>query len=251
MKLSKNEKEPTIDQVRAYLLGELSGEEASKFEQRMKSDQAFQREMVLNKALLAGIDRHFDREMKSYLQSLEKDTKRSIGISLPKKILIVSIAASFLIIFGIVGTLRLNSNPSERLFMTYYEPYYNVVNGNTRSEEMETGSYGEAFILYENQAYDLALQRFEILLTSYPDDVPLRYYMGLSQLETNNEIAAIESFRWVTTLSSDFAEPAQWYLALSYLKLDRREECKGVLKKIVASNSSYTKRATAILNELD
>jgi len=61
---------------------------------------------------------------------------------------------------------------------------------------------------------------------------------------------AIATFKKIVNNNSGYSESATWYLALSYLKKDNKNQAVVYLKKL-PSNSKYFKKAKNLLDKLD
>ena len=91
-----------------------------------------------------------------------------------------------------------------------------------------------------------ALSRFDIILTTYGDDVNANFYSGLCLYNLGEYEEAIDRFL-ACRLSdfSNFDEEAQWMTALSYEELGQTEKARTYFKQIVEQGGFYKKRAQA------
>jgi len=77
-------------------------------------------------------------------------------------------------------------------------------------------------------------------------------YRGFSQLELGEHQDAIKTFEELLNSNSLDSFKAQWYLALSYLKIGNKEKSRAVLKIVVENPKNYKYReATKLLELLD
>ena len=58
-------------------------------------------------------------------------------------------------------------------------------------------------------------------------------------------------FSTVIKQQADFAEAAQWYLALNYLKKEEYEKTIQVLEKLKGAESSFGQKAKELLKEIE
>ncbi|MBK5277823.1 MAG: hypothetical protein JJE09_03060, partial [Bacteroidia bacterium] len=74
--------------------------------------------------------------------------------------------------------------------------------------------------------------------------------MGNAQLEAGQLQEAEKTFKHMLTNHSDLVTQAKWYLALTYLKMNKLERVKATLWEI-SKSSTYGEKARKLLNELD
>lgn len=89
-----------------------------------------------------------------------------------------------------------------------------------------------------------ALARFEVILSSYPDDINALFYSGFALYSLGEFDQSIVYFK--STLQneiSNFDEEALWYLALCLEKTGELEASMALFKKIESSNSYYSELA--------
>lgn len=81
------------------------------------------------------------------------------------------------------------------------------------------------------------------------------YFKGLSYLQSGNTREAIQHLNWVAYRQPDkqWQEKAKWYLILSYLKENKREQCLELCKQMKTSgnNPELVHKATQLINRLD
>lgn len=95
-------------------------------------------------------------------------------------------------------------------------------------------------------SYKSALSRFDIILSTYDNDVNANFYSGLCLFNLEKYEAAIDRFlNCRTGKFSNFDEEAQWMTALSYEKLGKQNEANQYFQKIVEQGGFYKKRALA------
>ena len=104
---------------------------------------------------------------------------------------------------------------------------------------------------FQNEKYKKALQRFNTILNIYEDDVNANFYAGLSAYNLKLYTEAETYFQKAYSLQyGNFKEEANWFEALSLLKLNKNAKAKEILQQIVAANGFYAERAKEKLNEL-
>lgn len=225
-----------------FLRNKLSEEEQSLFDKKMGNEE-FANEVSLRNDLMIAFEDTGREDLKSELQALEK------RIATPTKTFrihqwIIGVAAIFLVI---VLFWWWNNPPStQKLFAQYYEPYSNII-APLEKGEIATQDFEKAFQTYELKNYEEAIQLLN-QLTIQNDTV--YFYRGLSNLSLENLNDASNDFEEIK-ISDQFYEPAQWYLALAYLKNDERSKAIELFEKISLNQKSFfQKKAIEILEEL-
>lgn len=109
----------------------------------------------------------------------------------------------------------------------------------------------EALNYFQNEKYKKALQHFNTILEHYEDDVNANFYAGLSVYNLESYSQAEAYFKKAYSLQyGNFKEEANWFEALSLLKLNEKSKAKKLLQQIVAGNGFYAERAKEKLAEI-
>jgi TolA-binding protein len=129
----------------------------------------------------------------------------------------------------------------------------NVEKRNTKSEdEVEWRTVEVPYIDYINKTmYYMdkgklknALARFDLILSSYPDDINAQFYAGFALYNLNEFENAQNKFMDVLQNNiANFDEEAMWYLGLSYEKSGNTVKAREIYKTIAASESFYADMA--------
>ena len=232
-----------IELLKDYLNNRLSKEEKDSIERKLESDPEFKEQFRINKSLLEGIEFHFDKQLKQSFKDREiKLKKRRLS-------LVMSVAASFLIIAMLSYWMwDINSGHSD-VYLKYYKPYYNVVDEPKRDSVLLPDD-ASAFQLYDKGEYSEAIGGLRNALVSNPNNAQASFYLGLSYLALNQPDSAVRYLDKSYQGESSLSEPAQWYLGLAYLKSGRTEDAKKVFKEIYNTSGGYRDRAESILEDL-
>lgn len=99
--------------------------------------------------------------------------------------------------------------------------------------------------------YQAAIDKFSIILQHHPENVNAQFYSGLSHYHLGNYKKALKLLdkamsNEVTTLNQE----AQWYKALTLIKLSDKKEAEKILKQIVSENGFYSDKAREKLKEI-
>lgn len=97
---------------------------------------------------------------------------------------------------------------------------------------------------FSKGSFKNALSRFDIILSTYKDDVNANFYSGLCLYNLGQYEESIDRFLACRTSGfSNFDEEAQWMTALSYEKLGQNDKARQYFQKIVDQGGFYKKRA--------
>ncbi len=94
-----------------------------------------------------------------------------------------------------------------------------------------------ALIYYDQKQYDLAVQKFEELIKSHPDDDRIVYYMGVVFENLNKDQAAQEQFSKIK-ISSSFFKDARLHLAYLKVRAGKKEEGIALMKEAISRRPS-------------
>ena len=166
-------------------------------------------------------------------------------------------AALVMILLGIgisfLYVSKLKQKSSESLFAGYFVPYPDII---TVKSDQGPPSHDSLFqaglIAYSAANYDTTITIFMKLNALNPTDDTLGFYLANSLLASGrNPAKAIHLLKCVIRSDGPFAGPAQWYLALAWVRMDKKTEAAGVLKRIVAAPNPYREKATELLKAIN
>lgn len=133
-----------------------------------------------------------------------------------------------------------------------YEPYPMYLN--TSSGESPPDKLLETAIAnYQSGDYAAALPAFQGLITITIHNAPYHFYAGICQLELGRPVEASIHLEEVSTREdARFQQPAEWYLALAYLKQeDKKETAHRLLEKIIREEGGFSQLARQLLKSLE
>ena len=229
--------------IQKYLQGTLSEAEEQLFQEYAKNDPSFTDDIPFYEGLHYAFAKADYDQTKTQLQSFYKEERHSVWRKW-------SIAATVLVLMSLGSLWFLNTiNSTETLYAHYFEPYKNVVQPIVRGEA-EKNTKVLAFMAYDDGDYDTAIVYINQLLEDKPEAI-LALYKANSQLQTDQTEAAIATLESHIKKTDTIYAEAQWYLALSYLKLDNKEATKSHLSTLLQTNSNFkNKDAIALLKTL-
>jgi TolA-binding protein len=108
----------------------------------------------------------------------------------------------------------------------------------------------QSISLFSQGDYSLALQYFEQIIKTYPDDLNALFYGALCDYYQGDYSGAINKFQRVSTHSVQlFSDESAWYKARALYSNNQKQEAVELMKVISASKSFYNKQAANFLKE--
>ncbi|MFA6278258.1 MAG: hypothetical protein WC622_16025 [Pedobacter sp.] len=231
-----------------YAEGDLNEDESAAFEMRMKSDVELQEHLKdyqhihqsLQMQLVSDVnDERFKNTLKGLGKHYFRDQQKVISFK-PALKWLSGVAA--VLVIGLLVWAPWRSN--------LYEKYA------TKGQMLVTERGAEhitdldkAAALYNEKNYSAAKTILEKLYSKEPKNAMVGYYYGLTLLET----AQLDSGRKVLTHihlgESVFNYDSAYAIALSYLKENKKAECKNWLQKIPEGTTHY-KQAIELIEKL-
>jgi tetratricopeptide (TPR) repeat protein len=111
----------------------------------------------------------------------------------------------------------------------------------------DTSLKAKAYKAYDLATYADAITLFEQVQQK---DEGVYLYLGNAYLALGDATKAIPLFEKVIAEYDVFDEPAEWYLALAYLRNNRVEEAVSKLRALQQGNNSYADEAERLLKKL-
>jgi len=236
--------------VERYFTGRLSEDEARQLNDALQKDAAFAEEFELEKDLQAALIDKGKTDLKSKLVSLEAEKFPKDQKSSNLKWWRYAAAAILIIGLSLFGALFMGDQSTpEELYAENFEPYRNIIAPVVRGENIE-GLLEKSFALYERGNYNQAEQDFKTLYEATGDRY-LLFYRGNALLALGHTEEAITIFKSHQETQDNFYYKSRWYLALAYLKMDKKSEAVSILEEIVTNNSYNADKAEDLLKELE
>jgi len=251
-----------------YINGKLSGTMLQDFEQKMETNTLFKEEVLMHQEvneLLTAIE---IEEVTAKAKSLLKENKSTIAplkkvstapssktvemdnSSRFKWLKIAAICLLFLLPILYFAPSIFQPTSSPQLASTYFEAPRDLVSV-TRSTEtlnQQQKIWLKANEQYQQKNYTAALGLMEQL----PNSDTLALAKGLCHYLQNQTSQAIPFFQKVVqTPRSGFDTKASWYLALSYLKLEKNNKAIPLLQKLEKESVGFHEEAVKILKEIE
>ena len=252
--------------IEAYLNQELTSEELKQVEERITADPIFAQLVEECRILFAGVQEAFRKDLLAELKEIGKDNPISNSLEettfqedenqipedaafeglinkwkhsnqpLPNKeksksnfwrwglaMLII------LILMGLVWGFWPRATEEEKLFQAYFEAPA-LVGNVTRGANNEFKALQEqAFKAYNQGNLKKAAPLFKELYEGYQDTLSL-FYLGISQLGTNQTDQAVTHLETINQINDDIRlEHIEYYLALGYWKQEKTTGSNSVI----------------------
>jgi tetratricopeptide (TPR) repeat protein len=239
----------TDEKIERYLSGQMEGIEKADFENEMKNNPVLKEQVELDKTLVEQIKYHAFVEKQILHGKGELKRRKNLKLT---AYTVLSLAAVFFILFFIPGIWQQNNY--EELFASAYQVYpndYLPVDANFRGDARIDSLELAAMTAYENKDFLNAESKLkEILQTG--ENHELRFFLAMSQLENAKPDDAIESLQALYSLSENFKyyEQTRWYLALAYLKIQRKDEAKRLLNELSEIKGYYWDKAKVLKEKM-
>lgn len=222
-----------------YLNGQMTADESAAFEKRCEAEPDFASSVRLHVKAEYVARTHARRSrFEAFNQEYDRlQGDKGSGSSSKRYWIAAAAVIALLLSFFAIYQSTSPSAPQE-LYAAHVEPFPLSFRRDAKSSEWERLS-----LAYHQGDYPSAIAAAHVLLAdTNQQQAKLWMCLGVSQLMNQQPEAAIRSLQQVAS-SSSFIENAQWYMALSYLKLGEGEKAQDILKSI--SNSQHYKKEAA------
>lgn len=231
-----------------YLDKEMSREEKEAFELSLKTDKELQRKLEIQKEIREALK-------EEDIMQLRERMKETMRQPVKKKIAWYKVAAVLIPLLLLGGWIinHFTGRTTDDLFQEYYLPYTPISNSRSSYDyAFEDGEIRTAIDAYSQKKYGAAAKKFAEIDATKIDSPDIQLQMACSFLLSNREIQAIEIFKDIAESDHPlYAQKAEWYLALTYLKNNQIKDAKVVLMKISVSNHYKSKEAIEIMEKME
>ncbi|RMA58504.1 tetratricopeptide repeat protein [Ulvibacter antarcticus] len=250
-------------EIERFISGEMTSEESREFETKMKGDKELSENYKLTLAAHQLIQDAGRLELKAKLEHFENEDstqtfdsensnlkvvtqKGVLPLWIKRAIPIAAILVLFIAIyqFGIFNSSSTVSDVYSEHFEVYSPPGVTRHNNETAQVNWEA-----ATVLYRNNEYEEAIERFSNAENGVPD-FQVFFYKGVSYMAQNQPDynMAIQNFDSVLATDNDYHQQARWYKSLALLKSGKQSEAYALLETIVAGKFYKNEEAENILN---
>ncbi len=270
----------TLERIIQYILGELPEEEMKRMDQQVKTDTGLQQRIEEAQNLLEGIHRAGEKEVEESVKSFHANFKTSPEfkkliedsgaadgekggvklILLASRYKWISLAATVLFLV-VVGISIFRDPRNQKLYASYYSPENEFLNtqmeyldraGMASPDLEKRNALKEALSQYNQGNYKTSQESLSEYLKDFPGDSVAMLYLALNKIENKEFNVAIEILKkLISTDQGEVGRLANWYLALTLLKMDKPQEATNYLS-IVANDGSnrYSGSARELLQKV-
>lgn len=241
------------DIIERYIRHELSKEEYIQFEELMQSDPEFAREVKLAEQISTSVERLNEEKALEEMLLLSRRRPAAKPRGFKRLFMGLSAAAAVLLILYIGFRPQYSSN---QLFEQYYTalPYEEMP---SRSDHAFTNEQVQdikkAVTLYNDKNYREASIHFQrgigqISIDNVPENIA--FYAAISEIENKDIENALIKLNYLSVNGKLFIYDAKWYLALAYLKKDKRKEALYLLNELSEAKNPYQGNAIELIIQL-
>ncbi|MBT8244942.1 MAG: hypothetical protein HKP48_02675 [Winogradskyella sp.] len=236
-----------------YLSKSLSDEEVLAFEKKLNSDAEFKEAFETYKELSGFLEQHLDenhtsKEFEVNLNKIstnyfEKNNKNQLrNTSRIFRTGQLAIAAAVVIFLGIFIFNRFST--------TGYEDYSNhgVISLSVRGVVSDAAA--KAQNAFNNKDFEAAEIYFDDILKVKPDDIEVKLYKAISQIEQDKFKEADAALTKMVNGKTAYKNEAIWYAALSKLK-QKDSEATIELLKTLPEDAIHYQKAQKLIDKLD
>jgi hypothetical protein len=236
----------TEEDIIRYLFHEITDEERFQIENHFT-------ECDLCYDLISGARKfNSEEELRTQMERTRREIQKKFLRSAPalrgSKLAYYSAAALVLIAFSGFG-YWMSHDPNRQLADEYIKPYSNTI-PLSRSQNQLT-LLEEAMAEYESENYVLAKGKLSEFIVQNPDNFTAHLYCGISALMSGDSGESLMHLQKASnSKETRIADAAEWYLALANLKLDKIDETKTILTRVVNKNGYFSDSARSLLERI-
>lgn len=256
------EQQELYERIEQYLSDSLPASERQAFEDKMRQDPALAHEVELHRHLHEAIYNESQDTLvaqaiqkAAYNYFADKPQEGKVVNMLSSLSSLYWLAASVSLVLLIGGGLYFMNNyisPSNQaLFASNFTVYEAPVLFRSGEKE-EAPILQNAFIEYNQKAYQKAVDLFVKSLQENPRQIVPYFYIGQCKLTLNNPQEAISSFQKVIDHGDNaYVMQAKWYLALAYIDTNNKKQAISLLRELSQQKGSFRERAIHLLSEIE
>jgi tetratricopeptide (TPR) repeat protein len=238
-----------FDYVDDYVAGHLPQNLRNEMEGEMLINPSLRRRVTLCQEMSQAITNPNESSLRQKLKASQRNYNKQ---KQSKARITFWAVASVAVLIGLFFAIYPPANSNQKLFEAHFSPYMANAATRTSSHFEHTTLSEEALNLYAGQRYEMVIPLLEQQLRENPKNEEVILLLSSAYLATKNAQQAHSILVRAITYESNlwFNETAKWYLSLSLLKLNKKEEVKILLREIVSDKGFYSARANALLGSL-
>jgi len=108
----------------------------------------------------------------------------------------------------------------------------------------------QAMLEFAKEDYDIAFQKYKVILNTYPDDVNAQFYGGMCAFESGlYQIADNLLMLSGQNSISSFKDESNYYRAKCLIATEKQAEANTILEQIVSGNGFYATKAKLLIKQ--
>jgi tetratricopeptide (TPR) repeat protein len=238
-------------QIEDFISGSLEGEELEMFLAELSENTDLKAEVALRRNIDMAVGEKDILNLRDKLLNVQHEVKNKEIKSLIPDTKVQHMnwwragVAVAVILFAFTGILRNEFGNINHTYNKYYEqPEW----APQRSVTADLGFLQQANGYFVNGEYDKALVLYDKAIKENDEKFVFQFYKAASLQNLEKFEDAIPEYSKVIEHGDNmFVEEAEWYKALCYLKLERKDLAKDQLHAIINRNGYYANDAKAIL----
>lgn len=215
-----------------YLDGELSAEERTRLEERLRTDAALQQELInLQVAVQAVKHLGTTKQVQAVHAEMMKELKAPKAKVFPfsrNVRFVLLVAASLVVLFIGLKLYQASQLSPDKLYSQTF------VDFNVSASRGSGGQLSPVETLYQQKKYNEVTTSVRSFNLNAEDSL----LIGLSYLQTDRPAQAIGFLQNLASTANDYQQDAEFYLALSYLKVKAYDKAVPLMERI-RSNPSH------------
>ncbi len=239
------------EEIEEFISGSLEGEELELFQAELNENTDLKAEIALRRNIDMAVGEKDIFNLRDKLLNVQHEVKSKEIKSLIPDTKIHQMnwwragVAVAVLLFAFLGVFK---NEIGNINQTYNKYYEQPEWAPQRSVTADLGFLQQANGYFINGEYEKALVLYNEAIKENDEKFVFQFYKAasLQHLEKYEE-AIPEYSRVIEHGDNMFVEEAEWYKALCYLKLERKELAKEQLNAIINRNGYYANNAKAIL----
>lgn len=231
-----------FEAIEAYVLGTMTDDERTRFDQDLAGDADLRQEMELQRENILAVELGGVTRMMKSISAEQGREERASGSW--KQYL--KYAAVVTIILSVSLWLLSRPSTNERLFAEHFtaDPGLPVQMGASTDP-----AFSDAMVAYKLGDYVEARAKWAPLLQQEPMNDTLRFYIASAALASGDADAAIPLFKELGEQpTSAFQGRSRWYLFLAYVRTGKAEDAKAMK---LEDDGTYGERVRAITSKLN
>jgi len=237
-----------------YFEQNLSKKEQRQFDKLMQEDEGFKGDVDFERSVREAIEHDDLLDFRNKIShTIKKQNRKAIFRQITGTYW--KYAASVVLVLGVgVSVLFFvnNRNSNDYLFKSAYTETKQDIQ-RSRISSASSVTVAEAMLNYHEGNYYNAIGYFKELLKKDQKNIAVRFYLGISYMETDNFEKASGSFRYIISDQNNlYIEHAEWYLGLCFLKQDEIDKAINQFT-IIAQNDQnyYSSQAEKMLDKIN